>query len=252
MFNPTEDLLKAFDGHDVEAIRAALEAGANASAPVRGKAPIYWLIGEYTRSDRFPTCIQLLLENGAELEDPFLAAVLRDDASGIRMAIADDPSLIAHRTSPVSSFTSLEGATLLHAACEFGNKAAAGALIELGADVNSRAGVDKNGIGGHTPIFHTVNSNRNRSAPIMKMLVEAGADCTVQVKTVAWGKGYPWETVFFDVTPISYAQMGLLPQVHRTEEDIYANIGYMLKAVGRPSPELGNIPKRYLQPKGRA
>ena len=43
--------------------------------------------------------------------------------------------------------------------------------------------------------------------------------------------GFEWETICFDVTPVSYAQMGLLPQFTRNERDIYANIGLLLVAV---------------------
>ena len=53
-------------------------------------------------------------------------------------------------------------------------------------------------------------------------------------------------TTFFDVTPLSYAQMGLLPQVHRSEADIYSNIATLLDSSGRTTPPLGNVPNRYL------
>jgi|SRR5215204_2845902 len=249
MSDPHEQLLSAFDGHDIDAVRAALEAGADACSPVRGKLPVYWLLEEYTRSDRLPGCLQLLFERGAKLEDPLVAPVLLNDAEGVKVAFAENDSLLYHRTTFRSAFTSLGDVSLLHVAAEYGNQNAAQALIELGADVNFAAGKDEDGYNGHTPIFHTVNSNRNRSAPIMRMLVEAGADCTVRLDGVRWGKGYPWETVFFDVTPVSYAQFGLMPQVHRTESDIYANIEFLIKASHRKMPPLENVPNRYLQPK---
>ncbi len=66
---------------------------------------------------------------------------------------------------------------------------------------------------------------------------------------ITWGKGFEWETTFFDVTPVSYAQLGLMPQVHRRERDIYHNIRLLLEAAGRPVPPLANVPNRYLQPK---
>ena len=249
MSDPNEQLLSAFDGHDNDAVRAAIEAGADACSPIRGKLPIYWLLEEYTRSDRLPGCLQLLFERGAKLDDPLAASVLLDDAEGVKAAVAENKSLLFHRTTLRSAFTSLADASLLHIAAEYGNQNAARALIELGADVNFAAGSDENGFNGQTPIFHTVNSNRNRSAPIMRMLVEAGADCTVRLEGVWWGKDYPWETVFFDVTPVSYAQFGLMPQVHRTESDIYANIEFLIKASHRKMPPLENVPNRYLQPK---
>ena len=157
--------------------------------------------------------------------------------------------MLDHRTTLVSSFTSLVDVSLLHVAAEYGNLNAARALIELGADVNAAAGVDEYGLNGHTPLFHTVNSNGNRSVPIMRLLVEAGADCDVRLDGIHWGKGYEWETTFFDVTPISYAQIGLMPQVHRNESDIYSNIKFLLEASGRKIPPLDNVPNRYLRPK---
>lgn len=251
MSDPTDDLLRAFDGHDLEAVKAALNNGADAVSYIRGKKPIYWLLEEYTRSDRLPDCLRLLIAAGATLHDPFLLPVLLDDAEQISKLIADEPAVLQHRTSLVSAFTSLRDVTLLHVASEYGNARAAKALIELGADVNAEAGVDERGLGGHTPIFHTVNSNGNRAEPIMRLLVAAGAECTRHVDALVWGESYPWETIFFDTTPLSFAQFGLLPQVHRNETDIYSNVAFLLEAAGRPVPKLTNIPNRYLHQEAR-
>ena len=249
MSRPDDELLSAFDGHEVEAVRAALDAGADPVAPIRGKPPINWLLEEYTRSDRLSECLRLLLERGAVLDDPAVAPVLLDDADAIKTAIAATPTRLDHRTTMVSAFTSLAGVSLLHVAAEYGNLKAARALIEAGADVNAKAALDEHGLNGHTPLFHTVNSIHNRSEPIMRLLLDAGATTDIRVSGITWGKGYEWETTFFDVTPISYAQMGLLPQVHRKEHDIYANIAVLIRASGRVVPPLGNVPNRYLKPK---
>jgi ankyrin repeat protein len=191
----------------------------------------------------------MLFERGAVLDDPAVAPVLLNDADAVRAAVRASPSLLGHRTTLTSSFTPLVGVSLLHVAAEYGNLAAASALVEAGADVNAAAAVDEHGLNGHTPLFHTVNSHGNRSEPIMRLLLAAGAKPDVRVAGLTWGKGYPWETTFFDVTPISYAQMGLLPQVHRRERDIYANISLLLEAAGRKVPPLDNVPNRYLLPK---
>lgn len=45
---------------------------------------------------------------------------------------------------------------------------------------------------------------------------------------------------------VADAQMGLLPQVHRQERDIYANIARLL-AASRPVPPFDNIPNKYLK-----
>lgn len=251
MSKPIEDLLSAFDGHDVAGIRGALDAGADPREPVREKLPIYWLLEQYTRSDRLPECLRMLVECGAEMRDPLVLPVLLDDADAIRSAFASNPSMLVHRTSLISSFTSLLDVPLLHVAAEYGNQNATRALIELGAEVNARAGTDEDGLNGHTALFHTVNSNANRSAPVMKMLVDAGADCTVRLDGLVWGKGFEWETIFFDVTPVSYAQFGLLPQVHRHESDIYSNIEYLMNASRRKMPELNNVPNKYLRPRSK-
>ena len=240
------DLLCAFETHDVDAIRAILDRGFDLRSTIKGRPVVSHLTEMYARSDAFPACLRLLLERGAVLDDPRVTPVLLDDADALTEALRRDPALIEHRTSMVSAFTPLLGASLLHVAAEFGNLRAARALVAAGADVNARAAVDEYGLNGHTPLFHTVNSAWNRSAPLMRMLLEAGADPGVRLGGLTWGKGMEWETTMFDVTPISYAQFGLLPQVGRGERDIYDNIALLLDASNRLRPPLDNVPNRYL------
>lgn len=240
------DLLCAFETHDVDAIRAILDRGFDVRSTIKGQPVIYHLTEMYARSDAFPSCLRLLLERGAVLEDPRITPVLLDDADALAADVRRDPSLLEHRTSLVSAFTPLIGASLLHVAAEFGHLRAARVLLEAGADVDARAAVDEHGLNGHTPLFHTVNSAWNRSAPLMRLLLDAGAAVDVRLAGLTWGKGMPWETTLFDVTPISYAQFGLLPQVGRAERDIYDNIARLLEASNRPVPPLTSVPNRYL------
>jgi ankyrin repeat protein len=245
--NPSSgQLLAAFEGHSVERIRAILDAGCSATSPIDGKTPINYLIEMYFRSDCFPDCLRLLLERGAVLEDPMIGSVLLNDPDALEAMVVKDRSLLEHRTSLQCTFTPLEGASLLHIAAEYGNLAVAKKLIDLGADVNARAATDEFGMNGHTPLFHTVNSNANRSAPVMHLLLAAGARTDIQLQGLTWGKGFEWETTCFDVTPISYAQLGLLPQMQRTEQACYENVRALLLAAGRATPPLGNVPNRYL------
>ena len=79
-------------------------------------------------------------------------------------------------------------------------------LIENGADVNAVASCNSDGMGGQTPIFHAVNSILNYCRPAMELLAQAGADLQVKVKSLLWGESMSWETVLYDVTPVSYAQ----------------------------------------------
>lgn len=244
-----DDLLVAFETHSVERLRTVLDAGFDVRSPVQGKTPVNWLIEMYFRSDRFPVCLRQLLERGAVLDDPKLAPILLDDPQALETAVKNDHSLLAHRTSLVCAFTPLVGATLLHVAAEYGHLAVAEKLLELGAEVDARAATDEFGLNGHTPLFHTVNSNANRSAPVMRLLLAAGAQPDLRLPGITWGAGFDWETACFDVTPISYAQLGLLPQMHRREQDCYDNVRALLEACGRAAPPLGNVPNRYLNPR---
>ncbi|MDR7272381.1 ankyrin repeat protein [Pelomonas saccharophila] len=242
-----ERLLSAFETHDVDEIRAVLDAGFDAASSIDGVSVVNQLLEMYFRSDRFPACLQLLLERGGVLDDPSLAPVLLNDAGALTAAVAAHPALLRHRTQMRCTFTPLDGATLLHVAAEYGHVAVTERLLALGADPDAAAAVDADGLNGQTPLFHTVNSNANRSAPVMRLLLAAGARADVRLRGITWGRGFDWETVCYDVTPLSYAQLGLLPQMHRAEADVYANIAELLAAQQRPAPRLANVPNRYLQ-----
>lgn len=242
-----ERLLGAFETHDAGAIRAILEAGFDARARIDGKPAVTHLLEMYWRSDGFPACLKLMLDSGAQLDDPRLAPVLLNDADALAAAVALEPALLQHRTQMRCSFTPLDGASLLHVAAEYGHFAVAERLLALGADPNAVADVDADGLNGQTPLFHTVNSNANRSAPLMRLLLAAGARADVRLQGITWGRGFDWETACYDVTPLSYAQLGLLPQMHRAEADVYANVAALLAAQQRPAPRLGNVPNRYVR-----
>lgn len=246
MTDPADAFLRAIECHDVAALRDVLGAGLDPRQPIRGKSASTWLTEMYTRSDAFPACLELLLSAGARLDDPALAPVLLDDAAALRAALAARPALLGHRTTLVSAFTPLAGASLLHVAAEYGHLAAALVLLEHGADLEAEAALDKYGLGGQTPLFHTVNSNDNRSLPLLRLLLDAGARAEATVAGLTWGRGFDWETTFFDLTPICWAQFGALPQMHRREADIATNVRLLLAAAGRPVPPLENVPNRYL------
>ncbi len=221
--------MPAIEGHHCESGRAS------------------YLIEMYFRSDRFVDCLRLL-DRGATLPDAVLAPVLLNDPAALRDAVRRKPSVLQHKTTMACTFSPLVGASLLHVAAEYGHIEVARELLALGAAVDEPAAVDEFGLNGHTPLFHTVNSNANRSANVMELLLDAGANPEIRLNGITWGKGFEWETVCFDVTPISYAQLGLLPQMHRTEMDIYANVKRLLSACGRTVPPLNNVPNRYLAP----
>ncbi len=242
-----DDLLRAFEGHSVAGIRAALDSGLDVQSPIEGKTPVNALIEMYYRSDRFVDCLRLLLARGAKLDDPKIEAVLLNDPVALAAALRQDGRLLEHRTTMLCAFTPLVGASLLHVAAEYGHLEVGRRLLELGADVDARAATDAFGMNGHTPLFHTVNSNANRAAPVMKLLLQAGARTDILLSGITWGQGFEWETTCLDITPITYAQFGLLPQMQRTELDCYDNVRALLAASGRSVPPLEKVLNRYLR-----
>jgi ankyrin repeat protein len=200
----------------------------------------------YTRSPRFAACAALLLEHGASCEEPALAALLRDDSEALRGVLQRSPATLACRIQLECAFTPLRGASLLHVACEFQHLDCVRVLLDAGAAVEARADTDAHGFDGHTALFHCVNAHADGGAGVRALLLAAGARVDVRLPGLVWGRGFEWETTCFDVTPVSYAQLGLLPQMHRDEVQIRATIGELLHASGRTCPAPRNVPNRYL------
>jgi hypothetical protein len=249
MSTPRATLFLGLETHSTEKIQAALAMGIEANRLIDGKSPLTWLMEMYSRSPKFSDCVRCLIQAGAKCPDAGLLAVLLDDAEMLGAELRKNPSLIRHRVDIRSAFTPLMGASLLHVAAEFGMVKTAKALIGAGADLEAKAAVDEHGFNGHTPIFHTVCSIGNYCQPVMRMLLERGAKTDVCLQGVTWGKGFEWDTIVFDVTPLSYAQAGLLPQFHRNELDVYENVRLLMQASGRLLPKELNVPNKYLIPR---
>ncbi len=241
------DLLGAFEEHSPDGIRASLSAGASPTQPIKGKRLVDCLIEGYLRSDNFGECLRVLLDAGASVGDPLLQAVLLDDDEALRSLLKESNDEIERKVSPLCAFTSCRGVSALHICAEFNAVRCASGLLDAGADVNARADVDGNGLGGQTPIFHAVNSIFNYCRPVMELLIDRGASLDTRVKALLWGESFDWETVIFDATPISYAQCGLFQQFHRKEADVYSNIVYMHERRYATVPPLRNLPNRYLR-----
>ena len=233
--------MEAFELHSVQGIRASIAAGKSPTALIDGKRPVDILIEMYTRSSQFGPCLQALLDAGATVGDPLLEALLLDDEAVLgKMADTN------RKLSPLCAYTSCDGVSPLHICAEFNSVRCAKALIEVGADVNARADVDADGLGGQTPLFHAVNSNSNYCRPVMELLVDAGAELDVRLKGLVWGKTMSWETVLFDVTPFSYAQAGLYRQFHRDEKAVYSNLDFLHQRRYGAAAPLRNVPNKYL------
>ena len=233
-----DQLLEAFEYHSPAKIQEALGAGASAVEPIKGKRPMDWLIEFYPRTSRLADCLRVMFNAGARIEDPLLQAILLDDPSQL--------SAESHPFHLECTYTSLYDVSALHVCAEYNSVECAKVLLARGMDVDSRAGIDADGLGGHTPLFHTVNSNGNHCRPMMELLVEAGAALDLRLKGLVWGGGFDWETVVFDVTPLSYAQCGLYSQFHRIQQDVYSNIDYLYRKRHGGAAPVRNVPNKYL------
>ena len=241
-------LLYDIEVHSVAGIRRYFDEGGSPNEIHNGKPVFTSMVEMYSRGPRFKDCIQVFIDAGLNFEDQALLAVLTDNAEKLKTALTDNPDVVITKTYSLfnNTYTSLSGGTLLHFCAEYNSVACAKLLLQYGADINAQAAIDKHGFGGHTPIFHTVNQNGNHSAAILQLLLENKADLTHTVKGLIWGKGYEWETFIPAVNPISYAMMGLLPQMHRKQETIAEVVLLLIKHAYGIDYVPPNIPNAYL------
>lgn len=232
--------------HSVEGIKDCFENGVHPNDLYNSTPLIYELTSEYTRSPHFKDCVKLFVEYGLSFNDKALLAVLLNDDVMLEKEILQNPQSIFETRTLRCAYTPLENVTLLHVCAEFNHTACAVILVKYGADINAKAGVDKFGFGAQTPIFHTVNQNNNQSAEMMHFLLLHQAELSNTVKGIIWGKGYEWETFIPSINPISYAMMGLLPQMHRNERTIAEVVSVLIKHQYDSNFEIPNIPNKYL------
>jgi ankyrin repeat protein len=170
-----------------------------------------YLLGAYVRAPEvLSTCIDILLNAGgkSQYQVPAVMAVIRNRLDDLKKLLDNDPSLV-HRRFPELDFgttaarmLTLRGATLLHVAAEFGNLDAVNLLLDRGAEVNGKAIVDKDGVGGQTSIFHAATQSGDSGLSIVRFLVDRGADLTVRAKLPGHYER-PGETI--ECTPLGYA-----------------------------------------------
>jgi ankyrin repeat protein len=163
------------------------------------------------------------------------------------MQLSLDRTVLFNKYTLDCTFTPLYDVSLLHICAEYNHLTCAKTLVKYGAEINAIAGIDDNGFGGQTPVFHTVNQDANKSIEVLRYLISHRADLGLTVKGLIWGKGYEWETFIPAVNPISYAMMGLLRQFQRKEEQIYEVVSLLLTAHYGTGYYSANIPNKYLQ-----
>ena len=241
-----DELIIQIELHSAEGIRNCFSKGINPNDYFRGEPLIYELTSEYTRSPLFKDCVRAFVDYGLEFDDKALLSVLLDDSKSLDTHLKNNSETVAKKYSLQCAYTPLYEATLLHICAEFNHLSSAEILIKYGADINAKAGVDENGFGGQTPVFHTVNQNCNQSFEMFNYLLLQSADLKITVPGLIWGKGYDWETFIPSVNPVSYAMMGLLPQMHRDEKTISKVVSTLLRHKYCIEYVPRNVPCRYL------
>jgi hypothetical protein len=241
-------LLYDIELHNASGINQYFKEGGSPNDVQNGTPVFTTMVEMYTRSPRFRDCVLTFINAGLNFEDQALLSVLIDDTEKLKKAISYDPSAAIAKTYSLfnNTYTPLTNGTLLHFCAEYNSIACAKLLVQYGADVNAQAGLDEHGFGGHTPIFHTVNQNSHNSATMLHFLLEHKVNLTHTVKGLIWGKGYEWETFIPAVNPISYAMMGLLPQMHRKEKTITQVVSLLIKHAYGVDYMPQNIPNAYL------
>lgn len=242
-----QKLIGDIECHSVEGIRTCFLNGVSPNDHFNNIPLIYELTSEYTRTPRFKDCVREFMNAGLNFEEKELLAVLADDAVTLETLLSAHPGAVNKTYTLRCAYTPLQEATLLHICAEFNHVSCAEILVSYGAAIDARAGIDEHGFGGQTPLFHTVNQNSDNSAAMMTYLLAANADVTLTVPGLIWGRGYPWETFFPAVNPISYAMMGLLPQMHREEQRIAEIVSQLLKAGYGIEYSPVNVPNAYLK-----
>ena len=241
-----QKLIGEIEVHSTTGIKECFENGISPNDYFRNKPLIYELITEYSRGPKFRECFKVFLDYGLQFNDKVLQAVFLDDAASLDNLLSENKQAVTNKYTFDCAFTPLYEASLLHICAEYNHLSCARILVDHGIDINIRAGIDENGFGGHTPIFHTVNQNSNKCIDMMKYLISQSADLNITVKGLIWGKGYEWETFIPSVNPISYAMMGLLRQFQRTERHIYEVVSLLLKAKYGTTYFPNNVPNKYL------
>ena len=242
-----QKIIGEIEVHSVEGIKECFLNGVNPNDLFRGEPLIHELISEYIRSPRFKDCVKIFLDYGLKFEDKILLSILLDDATSLESFLSKDGTSVGNEYQLRCAYTPLYKVSLLHICAEFNHVSCAEVLVKYGADINVRAGVDEYGLGGQTPIFHTVNQNSNQSADMLNFLLARSVDLETTVRGFIWGKGYEWETLIPAVNPISYAMMGLLPQMHRNERTISKTVSLLLKAAYGIDYTEKNVPNAYLR-----
>lgn len=188
-------------------------------------APLTLVLETYGRRPAGKHAIlELLAQQGYVLPDTPMMALHRRDLTRLRGHLRDDPRLLDRRFTLCEIYpaecgcpnegrsgmhwTPIDGTTLLHLAIDFREREIFEWLLAEGADVNAPALIDREGFGGHTPLFNAVVNGPWKDATFAAALLERGASrearATVR-KFLDWCEQPRWHEAR-NVTPLEWAR----------------------------------------------
>ena len=139
----------------------------------------------YTRSspNHLHNCINALISHGADFEDGPVMDIYRGDLDDLEAPLEADAGLAKARFSlDYGNHLTLRGSTLLHVAVEFHVRDAIALLLDHGADLNARAAIGKNGVGGQTLLYHAIGTNQGTGFHVFVHLLELKPELAVEAK----------------------------------------------------------------------
>lgn len=211
LFTPCENL-------EPEPLKWLLDHGADpnrgSSDPRCADTALDYVIDTYPRDPRrLIACIDIVLAAGGRTryDVPGVLPLLRGRNDELAALLDRAPSLV-HRRYPEldrcgnsgGRLLTLRGATLLHVAAEYGFLDAARLLLDRGAEVDARADIDTDNVGGQTPLFHALTNHGARDSNVGELLISRGADPYLRAR-VPGHYERPGEVL--DVSAAEYAAM---------------------------------------------
>ncbi len=192
-------------------------------------APLAMVLETYCRNPAGKHAIlQRFKKRQYHWTDTSMMAFHCGDLNRLKIHLQNDPALIDRRFSYREIYppelgcaddfrsglhgTPIDGTTLLHLSIDFDEQEIFDWLLDQGADVNAAAIIDKEGFGGHTPLFNAIVSDayangRQRDAYMVQRLLDLGADFNIRVnlrKYLDWCEEPGW-CMARNVTPLEWA-----------------------------------------------
>jgi hypothetical protein len=193
-------------------------------------APLAMILETYSRNPEGKHAIlQRFKKRHYQWADTPMMAFHCGDLDRLKIHLQQDPALTNRRFSYREIYppelgcgaddlrlglhgTPIDGTTMLHLSIDFDERQIFDWLLEQGADVNAAAVIDKEGFGGHTPLFNATVSQaygtgRQRDAYKVQRLLDLGADIHVRVnlrKYLDWREEPGWH-IARNVTALEWA-----------------------------------------------